>query len=310
MSGEESGTGSNGVRGLLADNFVLRFLSGFWYPLRGFRFILGHLSLLKFCILPVLVNTVLFTLVLVLANYFWNDFLTSLLPVAGSWYARILYYFCYVLALVFGFLVFAVISGFAFATVGTLLASPFNDFLSQRVEELVLEKPRDVPFSMKLMLKDLRRVLSGAFWKLLMALSFFVFVLPLLLIPVAGQLLYLLCTSTFAVWFVALEFVDYSMSRTGLTFLQKSKVAWRFRSIWLGFGTAVYLTLIIPVIGFLCLPISVVGGSLLFLDMSKKMPELLILQHELEEQLLAQTQAPEAEPDQAGQAQAEPEKAE
>ena len=71
---------------ILTDNFVARFLKGFWYPFRGLRFVFGHLSLVKFCALPILINIILFVLIFSLSNYFWADFVRFSVtgPCSGS----------------------------------------------------------------------------------------------------------------------------------------------------------------------------------------------------------------------------------
>ena len=66
-----------------------------------------------------------------------------------------------------------------------------------------------------------------------------------------------------AIFLAGLDFFDIPLSTRGLRLRKKLGVIWRNKSLALGFGAAAYLTLLIPVINMLALPVGVVGATLL-----------------------------------------------
>ena len=66
-----------------------------------------------------------------------------------------------------------------------------------------------------------------------------------------------------AIFLGGLDFFDIPLSTRGLRLRKKLGVIWRNKSLALGFGAAAYLTLLIPVINMLALPVGVVGATLL-----------------------------------------------
>jgi len=65
------------------------------------------------------------------------------LPHGDAWYWLILNYFLLLMAIV----VVLVLVFFSFAAVGSLLASPFNDVLSEKTEHLLGGRGMDEPFA-------------------------------------------------------------------------------------------------------------------------------------------------------------------
>jgi len=66
-----------------------------------------------------------------------------------------------------------------------------------------------------------------------------------------------------AIFLGGLDFFDIPLSTRGLPLRRKLGVIWRNKSLAVGFGAAVYLMLLIPVINMLSLPVGVVGATLL-----------------------------------------------
>jgi uncharacterized protein involved in cysteine biosynthesis len=55
------------------------------------------------------------------------------------------------------------------------------------------------------------------------------------------------------------------MDHRQMPFAARRALIWQQRWLMLGFGAAGFLTLLIPLLNFVCLPALVVGGTLLFL---------------------------------------------
>ena len=73
----------------------------------------------------------------------------------------------------------------------------------------------------------------------------------------------------FTILFPPLQYAGFTMDRRLLSFAQRRHLVWQHRGLMLGFGTAAFLTLLIPLLNFVCLPILVVGGTRLFLHMDR-----------------------------------------
>lgn len=142
----------------------------------------------------------------------------------------------------------------------TLLSSPFNDVLAEQTERSlgVSNVPHwSVGRAFRVFWIDLRKTTVTLFTGLIFSLG--------LLIPVAHiiSFLGLALLNTFT-------FITYPQSRRehGLC----ESIQWIRNNIYisLGFGITTLILFSIPVVDFFALPISVVGGTLLFIESTKK----------------------------------------
>jgi len=121
----------------------MNFVKGFWYPFNSFLFIRKRPGLYPFIILPFFINLASFCLVVYYGFDFYRDQVMARLPHGDAWYWLILNYFLLLMAIV----VVLVLVFFSFAAVGSLLASPFNDVLSEKTEHLLGGRGMDEPFA-------------------------------------------------------------------------------------------------------------------------------------------------------------------
>jgi CysZ protein len=240
------------------------------------RMLRSHSELWIWCALPVVVNVGTFTLAFLV---FWH----FLDPLAGrvtelfsttdptAWYAwlwvgplRLLAWLVkWMLIVLFGIAVY-----FAFTLVGGVLASPFLEVLSRRVERIrtgaVYEQSvAGLGAVLRIAFEEGKRTLF-----LLGGQLAFVLVgwLPGLQLPaLAGALL-------FTMLFLPLDYTGYLLDRREIPFRTRRGWVWRHRRAMLGFGAASLGTFLIPGLNFLCLPWLVTAGTLLALDV--RVPEL------------------------------------
>lgn len=59
------------------------------------------------------------------------------------------------------------------------------------------------------------------------------------------------------------DFLDVPLSLRGLPLRRKLAVLWHHKSVALGFSTAIYLLLLIPIINLIALPVGVIGATVL-----------------------------------------------
>ena len=93
--------------------------------------------------------------------------------------------------------------------------------------------------------------------------------LPLLLInliPGLGGAVYAVAAWLVTAYFLALEFLDYPLDRRGLSLKEKSRYVRSLGLGWLGFGSAVLVIGLVPVVNFTLLPLAAMGGTLVYLE--------------------------------------------
>jgi len=240
---------------------------GFRLPLRAAHLLLELPHVKRVAVLPVVMNALIYLAVMGGALWwighwdwqlsgepwqFWG-------PVGGWLHAAIdhslnvlkwlvalpaLFFFCY----------------FTFTAVGMVVASPFNDLLSERIERALcvpLERPR---LSWKVQAKLMLISLGDSLLILLRQVGWTLLVLPCLIIPYIGFIPLFLVTA----YHTGLGFVDVAMARNGLRHRHKQILNRVHRRQLLGIGLAMELMFLIPFMGLFILPLGVVAGTLLY----------------------------------------------
>ena len=228
-------------------------------------------SLWVWCALPLAINLVLFALAIA-AFVGWGyeplvEALRAPLSTAepDAWYQWLWVGPLRALAWLVQWLVIllvALLVYFLFTTIGSVLASPFLDVLSQRVERLhsgsVTQGGGGVRGALRVLLEEARRM---AFFALgvvgLLALG----LVPGLQ-PVSAVALLL-----FSTLFLSLDYTGYLLDRREVRFSVRRAWLWQNRRPLLGFGSAALGTFAVPGVNFLALPLLVTAGTLLALDL-------------------------------------------
>ena len=244
-------------------------LRGLGYVLRGFRYVYAeHPGLFRYWLPPILLTL----LSLGALAYMVLDLRSGLLD--GVWLApqgdglldgivragrAVLQWALAALLFALGVVVVALLTN--------LLAAPFNDALSQRVERLYLGKEPPTT-GLSSVLTDAGRTLALEARKLAL---YAVIMLPLLalslLLPVVGPALYSAAGFGFTVFFLAGDYVDWPAGRAGLTPRGRLRFASRHLRAMFGFGAGVWVLLFVPLLNLLFMPAAVAGGTLLFHDL-------------------------------------------
>ncbi len=240
------------------------FISGMTMPLTGFAFLFKNGGLKRYAVLPLLANVILYILALVLLFWligrwqigtvewdFWG-------PV-GGWLTVMVNWLKGGLKILAG-LVAVMVAFFTFTGVGMVLASPLNDLLSEKVENVYCgsEKKLNVPirFTVQAALLSAWDSLKN----LVKQMFFSILCLPLLLIPVVGFIPLFLVGSYFA----GFGYIDTAMARNFLRARHKRVLTKnRFWKI-LGLGVTMQILFFIPLLGLLLLPVGVTAGTLIY----------------------------------------------
>lgn len=242
------------------------FVRGFTQPARALSLLLRTPGLKRYAILPLLVNTIVYIGIVVLAIYLlwgWDmqvpDWSGSLWG-AGGYVSTAANWLLETLKWVIAIPVIAIVCYFTFTAVGMIVASPFNDMLSEKVEQaLCYEKPlKEIPWELTLrsLGYGLWDSIRGAVRQLLITLL----VLPVLLIPIVGLVIFFMVEGYAA----GRGFADVSMARNFLRPRHKQPFIRTHRLELLGLGVAMQLLFFIPFVGLVMLPIGIVAGAQLY----------------------------------------------
>lgn len=241
-----------------------RYIPSSLYALRGAMFLWKRRVLWKYAVAPILISFTVMSLAYVVLYYLIHRFLGAF--ASQEWYLQILYYF-----LAFVLTVLLVVLFFFFWTrVASALASPFNDLLSEKTEELVTGNYRETPFSAIQLIKDSGRAIGHSFKLLGIYLVLLLACLLLLLIPGFGSALFSVAGWLLSAYMLAYEYLGYPMDRRRFSWSEKrSFIRSRFKTV-MGFGLGNLVAASIPFLNLLFIPSAAVGGALLFLELESQ----------------------------------------
>ena len=245
----------------IKNNPVSNFSRGFLYPFRAAKFIKNHPPLLKYIIIPFIINVILLSAAVYFGLSFFDSIVVHYIPQGEAWYWLILTYFFWIVAV----LITMVLVFFCFTVSGSLVASPFNDILSEKTEELLTGILNEEPFIIKVFLKDAFHTVMDESKKIIIFIVLMIMLLFLNLLP-GGTLLYSFLSILLTVFFLAIEYTGYVFYRKHLTFKDQRRFLFLQKFLMLGFGVGVLAVLTIPFFQFFCIPLGVVGATRLYHD--------------------------------------------
>ncbi len=157
--------------------------------------------------------------------------------------------------------------GFVLVRFGVVLGSPWYGKLSENLEfTRTGQAPPAEPLTLPGILRDLSRAVLFELKKLLLVLAVGVALLLLNLIPVAGQVLYLIGGIVLGTLIACLDFFDGPLERRRLSFREKLATVRQAAPASIGFGLVCFGLVSIPFINLVAIPICVTAGTLFFCD--------------------------------------------
>ncbi|MBF0139690.1 MAG: sulfate transporter CysZ [Magnetococcales bacterium] len=226
-------------------------------PFRGALYFLAGVRLVfrpelrRFVWVPLLVNTVLF----LLGGWYGVKQIASML----GWVTTLLPSWLHWLNWLVGpfFIISMVLVFFSlFTALANLIASPFNSYLSAEVEGL-LTGNKPVP-------EDPSHAIMNELEKIFYAFKWFVWFVVLFFIPVVNTLFSPLWF-LFSAWIIAVGYCDYPMANHAMDGRAVRRHMRRNLGTTLGFGAAVMLAMMVPVVNCLVMPAAVAGGTVFWL---------------------------------------------
>lgn len=240
------------------------FLAGLGFVGRGFGFLVARPKLYVWVVAPVFLAIGLLWWAWRLAWSWTPWLLNAWLPrPVDPGFAQNLWNSFALVGVLWAFATVAIVLLTSFGVVG----APFYDRLSMAVEhELRPEQP----------VMGWREELVAVGWSVFHSLgSGLVWVAAMVLlalvalIPVIGPVVELVGSVAVTSLFVARERLDGPMSRRRFPFARKLRVVRAELPVMFGFGLGAAALLIVPLLNVLALPVAVVGGTLLFLELER-----------------------------------------
>lgn len=217
---------------------------------RGLRWALKP-ELRKFIVIPVLINLVLYSAVLVLGYYYVADLIAHFIPDWLSWLSWVLWPLFFLSFFIAGF--------FTFSIIANLIASPFYGALSAKAARLITGRNLEIdelPASKIIPAEFKRFVYLGSRALPLLILSF---------IPgvnIVAPFLWAL----FGAWGAALEYMAYPLENAGLLFIEQRKLIKSVRFGSMSFGGITMLGLTLPIANLIVAPAAVIGATIYVLE--------------------------------------------
>jgi CysZ protein len=238
------------------------FIRGAGDPFRGGAFLLGRPGLWPLAMLPFLLTLLLYVTLLWGGHHFLSGWVEGWLAEREGWFWSALE----VAISVLYWLVLSVVLALIFVPVATVIASPFNDLLSEKVEFRYKGVRVDEPFSLRSIWRGIRVGVIGDLYRAVKLALLLLLAFCLNIIPVIGNAAAVAASAFLTIMYLTLEFTSYSMDRRYYTWDRKKRFLRRHRARTLGFGTASFFLMLVPIVNAAFIPISAVGGTLLFCD--------------------------------------------
>lgn len=237
----------------------LTISSGPFYLLQGLRELFKP-GRRRYIIIPVLINALILSLVIsTIGWYLWELFASLSLPIP-EWLQLLiggLLLVIYLLGSIF-------VSTTCFSLLCNLLASPFHGFLSEKVINDQLGIVETSPPLLKLMTRTVQRETR----KLIYGLPRFGFGLILFLFPLTTPIFPLYWFYIMS-WYLSMTYIDYAADNQQVPFRDLLMIIRKNRLTVISFGITVSIGFLIPFVNLFIPPAAVIGGTLLWLDLTR-----------------------------------------
>ena len=241
---------------------VAGFTRGFSYPLRAVKFFGLNPGLLRYLAIPFFINLVVFSITVYFGLDLFHGMLDTYAPTTDVWYGVILYYLAWTVALVLT----TVLVFFSFTVIGNLIASPFNELLSERTEILCSGALTEERFSLGRFWKEAKYAVVVELKKLTVFSVCMLLLFVINFIPGIGSLIYAVLAPALTLFFLVIEYMAFVLMRKQMGFAEQRRYIIKHPILMLGFACGIFCLLAIPFVQFFCIPLAVVGATLLWCD--------------------------------------------
>ena len=233
------------------------------YLFKGFKLITKP-GIKRYVVIPMLINILVFSGFISCAYHYTgiaNGWLEAHLPQWLQWIHWLLWGL-FVIGILFFFV-------YIFTIIANIIAAPFNGFLSEKIETLLVGKKTEEELSMielcLLLPKTIVRQFQLAFYFLPRA----IIMLILFFIPgvnvVAGISWFL-----FSSWMMTIQYLDYPFDNHNVSFKEMIKSMKKNYMLHTSFGMMTTLLSLVPIVNLFVIPAAVAGITALWVDNHSK----------------------------------------
>jgi CysZ protein len=240
--------------------------TGFLYFFQGMKLIFAP-GVRRYVVIPLAINILLFAALIWFGASQFQVFMHWLMPELPDW----LQFLEWLFWILFGISALLILF-FTFSLLANIIGGPFNELLAEAVEfQLTGERPEDAGGMQKLlanivpsMIDETKKLLYMVLWSIPFLILF--------LIPVVNIVAPFIWI-VFSAWMLTIEYTDYPMGNHGLRSDEQKQRLRGKRFLSLGFGGAVTIATIIPVLNFLVMPSAVAGATAMWVNQFKNIRE-------------------------------------
>jgi CysZ protein len=232
---------------------VRDFAAGVGFFLQGVGWVSRHGRWWLFGLIPALIAFALYVVALVFLGTNASDVAEFLTPFADTWGWRDLFRDLVGVALFLGGLALAVLT---FTAITLAIGEPFYEKLSATAD--VVPGVAEVPW-WRAIPRSIRDSLVTLFYVLLFTVPLFV----LGFVPVVGQTVVPVLGAVVSGFFLTVELTTLAFERRGVARRERFAVLRANKSLALGFGVAVFLLFLVPLVAVVAMPAAVAGAALL-----------------------------------------------
>lgn len=248
-----------------------RFIDGFLAPIHAMNFLRWHVALLRYTVIPLMLNILIFGFALWFVFARVEGAIDGIIPDTNQWWRTLL-----IITNIIVFVILLVVAFFLFTFMARIIAAPFNEQLSKATEALLSGQTgeEDEKLTFKLIADDAWRTIKEETLKI----AYFVVIQGVLLllniIPVVGNIAYIIIATPITWLFTSFDSVDPPLARRKTSIRTRKNFIWSHRALFFGFGLASTLLIAIPILNLFFMPVLIVAGTTLFVEHRHAFEEL------------------------------------
>ena len=233
--------------------------SGFGYFFYGLELALSP-GIRRFVIMPLLANILLVGGALFYLFSHLDSWINQWMGQIPDWLSWLSY-------ILWPLLVLTILATFSyfFSTLANFVAAPFNGLLAEKVEEKLTGHTINDE-GILAVIKDVPRIMSREWRKLVYTLPKAIGLFLLLLIPALGQTLGPILWFLFTAWMLAIQYCDYPFDNHKVSFHDMRNNLKQKQGKAYGFGMLVSVLTTIPIINLFVMPVAVCGATAMWVS--------------------------------------------
>jgi len=231
-------------------------IRSFFLPFHAVLLLIRHKDLLKYAFVPWIINILVFIGALTGFGMLDHWLMEKIEYIFGTgwWVPMVTWILGILLFLGFG-------AGLVLSL--TFLANLFSGFFSEQLSEKAefiltgVHRPSPEGNPLKILVRTTREELKGIVFFLVVWLG----LLGLNLIPIIGQILFVVCSGLWSTFCLTFEFTAPATERRGKKFREKRNMIFQHVMPAVTFGAGILLLALIPFVNLFFIPFAVVAGT-------------------------------------------------